>query len=278
MVNYDSIYFDSITALGAHCDRLQQNNRDRKYGTASTASDDSAFYGGWSFKKALECAQNGGGWQKGAEMMPRVHVPNLTLKGRAIDTPYVDSDVVGFAPNVPAYINGVPDSMLSFNEAPQGNKLLRVAVAVGRCASTKQKHVLNRGAAIMAVLDQLSRDGYSIELWALWRNSNDGKGVSIETCVKHGTDVWSPESIAMALCHVSFQRRLCWRVAESIEGQNHGASITRSSYGNGYATEYDDFDLSFGYVKSPDLTGLNHIDTAIEAVKTVVIEQLKEAA
>ena len=120
------------------------------------------------------------------------------------------------------------------------------------------------------MLDQLSREGYSIELTALWRNSKYSKTASVETVIKHGCDHWSPESVAFALCHAAFQRRLCWRVAESMD--KSAAIITGQNYGNGVDADYSEFDIHFGYVTKP--YHFENIDKAVENIKTEAIKQL----
>tara|TARA_R110000851_G_scaffold129651_1_gene262728 strand:- start:11609 stop:12439 length:831 start_codon:yes stop_codon:yes gene_type:complete len=273
------IKFDSIRELGAHVDKLQAANAPRENRT-STANRDPEWYGHCDMSEAIEFAHNGGNWEKGADLMPRIHVAHETLSGAPIMTPQVYSDMVGFAPCVPAFLSGAPDSMLAMEDAPEGDKLIRVAVHVGRSSGIEQKEIMNRGAAIIAVLDQLSLEGYSVELYAIWRNTDDsGSVVSVETCIKHGCDQWSPVSVAYALCHAAFQRRLCWRVAESINeaeeatGLDDANKVMNSGYGNGISVKFEDYNLSFGYVTDGSTFG--SIERAAKEIKRLTIEQLK---
>ena len=272
-----TVKFDSIRDLADHVQHLQDtNHRVPHRGNASRENYDMAFYGGWTIEKALDTALAGGNWQAGADAMPRVHVPHERLNGDVLPEPFMNSDVYGFAPNVPSYIAGTPDSMFDLIEHDTGDKLIRVAVHVGRYQNATQNHILNRGAAIMAVLDQLSKEGYSIELDAVWRNQDAEASISIETCIKHGTDHWTPASVAFALCHVSFQRRLCWRVAESVKEM--GGSITNRGYGFGNKATFDDYDLSFGYVNGENVNHFESLESATDHIKQSTIEQLKKAS
>ena len=267
----DRVVFDSITELAERVAELHTRNNGRCFGDSSTRMSGMDFFGGMTPKEAVAIAADGGNWQAGADAMPRVHLPHERLGGGAIDTPELFNSVQGFAPNVPNYLTGQPDSMMNMHEPIQGTKLLRVAVHVGRLQSITQEQALNRGAAIMAVLDQLSKEGYSLELWAVWRNELYGQVASVETCIKHGTDYWTPSSVAFALCHVAFQRRLCWRVAESM--LKGGAKLTDSGYGNGMAEKFKDFDLHFPYVTSG-----GPFETPEKATTTITRQALDQLA
>ena len=275
MTRYTHINFDSISHLAATVEHLHTTDAYRKRGEASTSDYNPDFYGGWTMEEAIATGTNGGGWREGADLMPRVNVSHETLNGGFTEAPVINNAVAGFMPDVPTYLAGVPDCMHQVDSAPVSPTRIRVAVHVGRSSSIKQHQIANRGAAIMAVLDQLSKEGYSIQLDAIWRNSDGGTGLSVETCIKHGCDHWSPESVAFALCHAAFQRRLCWRIAENV---NHGigCGLTGASYGNGVAAEFNDYDLSFGYVTPSIGRGFTDIDTAVKTVKKSTIKQLEK--
>jgi hypothetical protein len=269
----DRAIFDSITELAARVNDLQANDT-RRCGDESTSIYPMEFYGNMNMKRALAIATDGGNWQDGADSMPTIDLDHSALNGGEMPTPTLTSNIYGFAPNVPAYLTGQPDSMLDLDEPMAGNKLLRVAVHVGRGHNAKQSQALNRGAAIMAVLDKLSKEGYSLEVWAIWRNTNGEDTASVETCIKHGCDFWSPASVAFALGHVAFQRRLCWRVAESMT--DGGQHLTSGGYGNGASADFSDFDLSYGYMI--EHYSYSTIDRAIDTIKDATLDQLAAIA
>ena len=270
----DQIKFYSISELGEHVEQLEATDGFRRGKSSNAGGIDPTFYGPLSLKKAASLASAGGEWREGADKMPSVHVPHETLDGRPLPVQQFESDIVGFAPSVPAYLSGVPDSMLDFVDTDSADKILRVAVHVGRSSTVTPAQIFNRGAAILAVLDQLAKDGYAVELWAIWRNNDARTGVSVETRVKASDELWSPESAAFALAHVGFQRRLCWRAAESLQGPNNGGKITNGGYGAGDKANFSDYDLSYKFV-TPQIAGkLNNIDAAVDYIKTETLAQL----
>jgi hypothetical protein len=269
----DIIKFNSITELAAHVERLQTGPDGRRYGKSST-NRSTEETGGWTMEDAIQCARNGGDWQEGANAIPVFNMQHSTLEGRKQNIMTLESAPCGFAPLVPALLACQPDSMLDAPELPSGDKLLRVAVHVGRSWTVTQNHALNRGAAIMAALNQLSHEGYSIELHAIWRNTAEKATASVETCIKHGHDYWSPASVAFALAHVAFQRRLCWRVAESMK--NGGDTVTDDSYGSGHSATFPDYDVSFPYFMGTEseLKKYETLQSAVKEIKTHLRNEL----
>jgi hypothetical protein len=276
IMDMPTLRFDSIVELADHAHRLNTGElvTGHRYGTTST--DDNTrhgqkqFYGGFTLEQAIECGLSGGNWQEGADAMPRLELPHETLSGAPLPEPTMGSDIVGFSPCVPNYLAGQPDSMLSMSDIPAGDKLIKVGVHVGRQSAVTQEHILNRGAAILSVLNQLQLEGYAVELTALWRNSDSDGSASIETIVKGATDFWSPEAVSFAICHAGFQRRLCWRVAESLQGAKH----TGNGYGNGMKTDLSDFDISFPYITDDEAR--KHYRTSDKAVARVKAQALKQ--
>lgn len=270
----DRIIFDSVNELGRHVLDLDARPDDfPRAGRESTRKNDPDYYG-MPMEHAIDKALAGGSWREGADAMPKIDLGNLSLSGAAMAEPLFCNQVQGFAPNVPAYLTGEPESMFNFEEVEQGDKLLKVAVHVGRANSVEQREALNRGAAIMAVLDQLTKEGYSLELWAIWRNKDSDGHASVETMIKGSQDFWSPESVAFALCNVAFQRRLCWRVGESLT--DGGQNITYNGYGNGREATFPEFDLSYGYMSTD--SKFSTPASAVREIKASTLQQLEKGA
>ena len=270
----DQIKFYSISELGEHVEKLEAAHGFRRGKASSEGGADPTFYGPLSLKKAAALASAGGEWREGADKMPSVHVPHERLDGRPLPVQQFESSIVGFAPSVPAYLTGVPDAMLDFVETDSTAKILRVAVHVGRSSPVTPEQISNRGAAILAILDQLAKEGYAVELWAIWRNNDCNTGCSVETRVKAADELWSPSAAAFALAHVGFQRRLCWRAAESLQGPNNGGKITNGGYGAGDGANFTDYDLSYRFVTPQIARKLNNIDAAVDYIKTETLNQL----
>ena len=115
-----------------------------------------------------------------------------------------------------------------------------------------------------------------MELTALWANQ-DGQQpremADIRVTVKEAHDVWSADSVAFAICHASFNRRLAWRVAETSPLL---PSLTAGGYGRGVGKGHEavknDFDVFLPWQTKDYYTA----ETALRDVQNQVKRQLKE--
>ena len=124
----------------------------------------------------------------------------------------------------------------------------------------------------MAAINELELQGYKTEVWAVWRNETDYPKivrVNVDTLIKPTYAPWQPSLVAFALCNPAFQRRLCWKVAETLE---HGHKIA-GGYGHGAQADMSDFDIAFCYHTQEEE---RHNTTPADALKRAT-EIVKEA-
>ncbi len=249
-----------------------QHTERVKGAKASSIETVSHNAGGFSKEEAIELAAAGGRWHEGAK---RINAIKLIQTDNRADVPRrrVRQAVQGFAPNVPAFLSGEPENMLDRARVNVPKKVLTVGVQVGRVWETEQHQVLNRGKAIMAVIEELQLQGYSVEVWAVWRNfCLDSKhAVHVDTLIKPSTAVWQPSLAAFTLANLAFQRRLCWGVAETLK---EAVDFTLYGYGGGVSADMSDFDISYGYVTHPEQYETS--TQALELIRDTTNEQLSE--
>ena len=202
---------------------------------------------GFTQQAAIATAKKGGLWPEGARNLMAVTLNDSDFMR---DGPLhrLNSAVTGFAPLVPAYLSGLPDSMLSIDSEAGSRKIIKIGVQVGRSFHVKQQESLNRGRAILSCIDAIEKQGYSVELWAIWRNIGEGNNApksDIQVRIKASDEAYTPASAAFALCSAAFQRRLCWRVIESCR-KGYRLSAKKHCYGYG-SKNMSDFDIGLGY-------------------------------
>lgn len=236
---YTRYQFESISEFGyavRHCGQRR---------CSSTFSESDEMENVFYLQDAIDIAADKGGyWPEGAEGLATVSIDadtaTMALK-RALKL-----GVIGTIPNIPAFLAGHPENMISVSQDPKPKKFLKLGVHIGGSAYTSQATRLNRGKAIMAIVDALETEGYSVEVWGLWRNkSSYGPSVSasVEVCLKQASAVWNNHTAAFALANTSFQRRLVWRYIESSPSYK-----IAPAFGNGKSAPHDDFDLWFPYI------------------------------
>lgn len=262
---YNRYPFQSISEFG-HVVRNLDNRINGK-------SSKSGYYDNpFSLTDAIDTAADKGGlWPEGAEGISKVkidaNVAAMALK-RALKL-----DVIGAIPNIPAFLAGHPQNMINITQDPKPKKFLKLGVHIGGLADTEQPTRLNRGKAIMAVVEALETEGFSVEIWGVWRNTNGDRHASIEVCLKHASATWNAHTAAFALANTSFQRRLCWRFIESSPDNR-----MTDTYGNGFSAPHDDFDLYFPYITKPVEALLRDPDAALEYAVGIAKEGLAKRA
>ena len=132
----------------------------------------------------------------------------------------------------------------------QDAPIIKIGVHCGMSCGTTFEKSLNRGAAILSVLDELENSGYRVELWSVTdlteTRTNDRFQASV--LIKSADEHWSPASAAFAICNAAYNRRIMWRLGESF------ASLDRfcESFGQGVERP-DGYDVWFPYLLNREL-------------------------
>ena len=234
--NYNSIA-ELAAAATADGERRRDNSSQHDGGANS-------FYGGLTFDEAGDIARAGGYWPEGAAKM---EAASATIDGgnnrtrRAYTSAYVGARV-----NVARAVAGAPRCMTKMITKPSHKRIIKMAVHVGRQANCDQYESVNRGAAILSVIREIEAAGDQVELWACWHNESEESNtrVQVSTLIKPAAAFFSPADCAFALCHVAFQRRLNWSIAEL----NKGADNITGGYGSGVPAKFTDFDCHIPYM------------------------------
>ena len=275
--NKYSMTFNSVFALSDH---IEANKAQI---TESAPFNEKAIM---TMSEARDRASEGGRWPEGAEKIKPTDIDLGDFNIHSMAMPRPENAIVGYRPNVPAYLAGSPASMVRMSQTSQPNRLLKVAVHIGKAFNVDSATTFNRGNGILSCLNALAASGFAIELWAVWRNSYSNRSVHFDTLIKDSTDTYSPDSIAFALCNDGFQRRLVWSCLSIAYEQNKVLAaadqpysrapreLIDGGYGNGKSAEYGDFDISFGYVTSGERwTADNCVSKARKIVETALNEK-----
>lgn len=148
--------------------------------------------------------------------------------------------VVGYTPNVPNAIMGLPNSMINSHREPKKNKVIDVFINRSRMAGTSTSQIEYEGALILSFIDSLERDGYRVALSVgkvSWnRDSESTNGFMVP--IKRATEPLNIKKVAFYLIHPSFLRRIGFRIDENeprlpdITNSGYGAVMNRESMNN----------------------------------------------
>ena len=231
----------------------------------------------WCMNTSLEEAQDhlnsGGYWAKGARDLAAIELPALPATIQQAPEQIMQLDVVGGVVDITEYLNGEVECMHTIGEADTAKPVTRIGFAVGYTAMVASDSVLNRGRAILALCDELEKQGKDVELYALCdfaRNEkskgfNTKNALHVKIKIKSVGQQIAPANFAFIVAHAAFLRRSLFRLVEAAE-----TDIPRHSYGNVHSDmerlNRQNYDVYF-----PELTGVNESEFSSpeNAVKTI---------
>lgn len=170
------------------------------------------WYGTATFEDAVELARHG--WSEG-----RTEVDSLIdeLVGSLVDQlteSFVSvHDVEGGAVDVAAFLTGEPECMIRFDitEESAQREVVKILVSGFNTWNLDSRIIRNRGIAVCALLDLISRAGKSIELWVETCSASSGRGNSLHSelvKVKDAASYLDVNQVMYAMAHESLFRRI----------------------------------------------------------------------
>jgi len=176
----------------------------------------------------------------------------------------------GAFPNVPAYCAGIAECMMT----PPGDEqrtalpIVTIAVNIGAAHFTPTNVMINRGAAIVALIDSIEAQDQRVELICCTRSTlRHNKGpLDIRVTVKRADEHVNLDRIAFTMAHPSMLRRMALRVMEF--------TLPKREYGYGTPTDFDNDDFDHGTMYVPHFPNnrskqRNMYGTEEQAVQTV---------
>lgn len=261
--------FDSITALYAHL--ATTGTGAGPCGNASMKPPSPSWDLGTSYAQATEMARRGGYWPEGAAELQSVDISDAAQSMAMGITPVIVADVVGGAVDVGEYLQGGPECFLRVEDEPGHIRpIVRIGVCVIASANVTALAMMSRGRAILALVDALELQGYSVELTAMYvaQDKQIQTTYFCNTILKQAGAHWDASSVAFGLAHPAFARRLGFRACEFNTAAQR---ITNGGYGNGNIESPPGYELYFGYLTN------NANDTPELALKSVTAELAKQA-
>jgi hypothetical protein len=257
----EHLEFDSIKAMGAYLAGTERLPEAGQFSIRTQSERECPM----SWDEAMRLAADGGYWADGAERMVKGVADAAALRENYTQ-PMLTHDVAGFMPDVPAYLAGVPDNMLAYEAGDLTTATMpTVTIGVGTFSYGVDSHaVLNRGIAILSLIDAIESVGYRVQL-DFCGDSTTGplKSMKRIRCVlKRAQDQWNPGSVAFGTAHAGMLRRL---TVACLERDPDTVERTQGSYGrgdNGYIEEYS---IAFEYMTSN--RGYDTLEDALASVE-----------
>lgn len=243
--------------------------KSRKYfsSSSSTKTHDPEWSGSDSWDDMVDTVKRG--WVEGRSSVASGLKHIFTSGSARVATgASVDYDVAGAYPDVPMALAGEMEHMINLGDDVGTKPIVRLLVSLGATASVSSKAIMNRGAAVCALVDEIESAGNSCEIHAVWTNTC-GVAKSVYTVgVKRAGEVLPIDEIAFCLGHTSMLRRVFFSMMERHKfAKDHG-------YDGGYgrSVELEDYEWPSDCIY---LAGINSSPTPYKTPESAMTEVRK---
>ncbi len=198
------------------------------YGDSDAVADDD-WYGSKTWDEAMQYAVTG-------HPVARAALEAVAVKQTTALEPLWETAPVGAFACIPAYAAGVPEDMFAQSELapPVSQPIVRIVVNMSGSAGITAQSIINRGAAIVTLIDQIQASGKRVELIAVKHGHNSGgtERYVWQVTIKRPEEPIDMDRIGLAFATPIMLRRFFFRVLEF--------TVPHEVYAHGYSTHYAD--------------------------------------
>lgn len=144
------------------------------------------------------------------------------------------NDIVGFVPDVPAYLKGVPCNMINIEPKKTSQKIVNIAVDISVSAMIDKEEMKQAGILYLSVIDVLEKAGYRCNLYVLDSSTSCGKQFYCATRIKTDREPLNIKKMAFCLAHSGFFRRILFKWEETCDFSTLEIEPTQHGYGQPY--------------------------------------------
>ena len=131
------------------------------------------------------------------------------------------NDYIGYVPDVKAYLEGNPLSML--NKCNPQRKKIDIYMNTSFYGNSSSSAIFNRGAIVLTLIEILENLGYSVDFHLFEMSTVSEQMHFSEFILKQETERLNPQKLYFPLCHPSWIRRLNFRlIEETKDATNYG--------------------------------------------------------
>ena len=227
-MSHDTVY-DAIEAGGKGGLHFQ--------GQSSKRTSDPDWSGSKSWPNMKELVQRG--WVEGRSSIASGLEDLYASNSASIaDGASIDYDVAGAYPDVALAVSGEMEHMINLGDDVGAKPIMRLLVNLGATCGVSSSAIMNRGAAVCALVDEIESSGNSCEIHAVWTCSSGSARAVYSVGVKKAGEVLPIDEIAFCLGHTSMLRRVFFSMMErhkfaadnGFENGYYGRSVELEKY------------------------------------------------
>lgn len=195
----------------------------------------------------------------------RALIDSAAIKVASNPEPTWDVAPVGAFPCIPAYAAGVPEDMFTPSEdaPPVSSPIVRIKVNMTASAAVEPHEIVNRGAAIVTLIDILQAQGKRVELIAVEQSRDrDENRYLYSVVVKRPEEAVDMDRIGLVFATPVFLRRFMFRMMECT------APYPVPSYGSAahFPEEFSDADLVIPKIEPGECDTVEQATARVQAL------------
>lgn len=231
-----NIVFEDFKSLSHLIYELENrpNNRIMCNEHSSQKTDDADWSGTKTYAEAVKFALEG--YEKPLSALKRgiVTAERKTLQARRCKT---TNDIIGYTPNIPAAVIGLPQNMIRSDVEPKKSKIIDLIYSPTSNCGTSSETIEKAGIAVLSIINSLEKSGYRVALSIAFKLSKEDEDRVIATVkVKDWRQPIDLKKVAFPLCNSAMLRRFGFKWLETCEGLKESGW----NWGYGQSLRYDD--------------------------------------
>jgi hypothetical protein len=202
--------FSSISELVNHCKTAEINRR--VWSTQKSISANYEFTMTRNYDEAVNLLLNG--YTQGAEKL------NKTLKLKKLQSKEVQrmtNDIVGFQPNVPRYLQGIPTNMINTKTVMKKERVVTLIKAVNYHGGIKPSQIMDDSVKFLQLVQAIEAKGIRVNIevvsWVEYQGSSEE--IMMRVPIKKANERVNISKMSFPLTHPSMLRRIIFRSRET---------------------------------------------------------------
>jgi hypothetical protein len=225
--NRGTLCFNAFSNISEFYNFIQKTPRRNSARASSEETGDSSWRGTETLQEAYDLLLSGDEdlYKKFQE---KKDIEIEKMLGNVVNKRKVKNDVVGFQPNVPNFLLGLPNDMI--NEIPNkvSQKILNIVLCMSVSAGVKAETLQSIGMKYIQVIDLLEKSGYRVNLYLAHAGQEDDEINMCMIRIKTDREPFNIKKCVFPIAHPSMFRRIMFRWIECCDVDNE---LTSWGYG-----------------------------------------------
>jgi hypothetical protein len=216
--------FSSLSQLISELSRRDNNQVMRNEHSSQKKGD--SWAGTNTYEEAVKYIL--GGYEKPLDALKR-GVITANTKSTSPRRCRPMNDIIGYVPNVPAAVIGLPQSMIRQGIEPKKSKIINIIYSPDANFMTSSETIEKAGIAVLSLINNLEKNGYRIALSiAFYVGEKNNEEAIAMVKVKDWRQPIDLKKIAFPICNSGMLRRFGFKWLETCKG------LQESGWAGGY--------------------------------------------